>query len=321
MCLQVVDIAGGQTGPFQRLGDDPLLCHAIGHRQATRRAVLVDRAAADDRPDPVTVADGVVEALDDDDTTALTADVAVGRGVERLAFPVRGEHPGLREGDHGGRAQQHIGAAGQGQVAFPELQRLAGLMDGDQRRAARGVDGDRRPVQSQPVADPAGAGGTRGADGQVGLDLRVGQLRGRHAQVVVGGQPDEDAGLGVGQSGWRGAGMLDGAPGRFQQQPVLGVHQPGLARGHAEERRVEPGGVVDETGPPGDDLAGSTGILVEELLDVPPVLRDLGDGVAAVTQHIPVLVGVGGTGKSCGIADDGETGRLGVGLVARAFRS
>ena len=273
--LEIVHICGGQSGAVQRLGDDPLLGDAVGHRQATRCAVGVHRAAADHRTDPVAVADRVLQPLDGDDTAALAAHVAVGRGVEGLAAAIGCEHPGLREGDHGGRTEQNIRSAGQGEVTLTQAQRLAGLMDRHQRRTARGVDGDRRAVQSQPVADPAGAGGTGRADRHIGLDLVVGKGIGCHAQVVVGRQTDEDAGTGVRQSRWRGARMLHGPPCRLQQQSMLRVDPGGLARRDSEERRIEPADVVDEPGAPGDDLAGRGRIRVEEFIDIPAVRRHL----------------------------------------------
>ncbi len=138
--LQVSDVAGGDTGALQRLGDDALLGDAVRHRQTTRCAILVDRAAPDHGPNPVTVADRVLEAFDDDDADALAAHVAVCGRVKGLALAIGREHVRLREGDHALRADQRVHAAGQRDVTFPEAQRLAGQVDGHQRRAARGID-------------------------------------------------------------------------------------------------------------------------------------------------------------------------------------
>ena len=60
--LQVIDVAGRDTGTLQRLGDYPLLGNAVRHRQTTGCAVLVHRAAPDHGPNPVTVADRVRQA-------------------------------------------------------------------------------------------------------------------------------------------------------------------------------------------------------------------------------------------------------------------
>lgn len=68
--FQVPDVAGLEVGTLERVGDDPLLGNPVRNRQPARRAVLVDRAAADHRPDPVPVAQRVLEALDDDDATS-----------------------------------------------------------------------------------------------------------------------------------------------------------------------------------------------------------------------------------------------------------
>ena len=77
---------GSEIGALERIGDDSLLGHAVGHRQPARCAVLIDRAAADHRPNPVTVANRVLEPLDDDDTAALATHIAVRGRVEGLAL-------------------------------------------------------------------------------------------------------------------------------------------------------------------------------------------------------------------------------------------
>ena len=76
------------------VGDETLLRATIGHRQAARSAILVDRAAGNDRADPIVVADRIAEPLEHEYAAAFTAHVAVGGGVEGLAPPDRGKHPG-----------------------------------------------------------------------------------------------------------------------------------------------------------------------------------------------------------------------------------
>ena len=213
----------------------------------------------------------------------------------------------LGERDHGRRGEQDVRATGQREVTFPQAQRLARLMDRHQRRAARRVDGDRRTLQPQPIADPARCRGIRRPDGHIGLDLGVGQLVGCHSQVVVGGQTDEYTGVGVSQSRWRGARMLHRPPRRLQQEPMLRVHQPDLARRHTEKRRVEPRHVIDETRTTGHNLAGRTGFRVEEFVGIPPVLGHLRYRVPAFAQHIPELVRIRGTRKTRRVADDRKT--------------
>ena len=301
--LKVSHVTGCDAGALQRIGDNPLLGNAVRHRQATRCAVLVDRTAPDHGPDPVTVANRVLEPLDDDDATTLTAHIAVRGRIEGLALAVGRQHLRAGKRDHGRRAQQDVRAACQREVTFPQPQRLARLMDCHQRRTARRVDGDRGTLQPQPIADPSGCCGTRGPDGQVRLDLGVSQLVGCHAQVVVGGQTDEDTGVGVGQSRWRGTRMLHCAPRCLQQEPVLRVHPPGLARRHTEERRIESRHVIDETRTTGHNLAGRTEFWVEEFVDIPTVLRHLRYRIPALAQHVPKLIGVPGARETSRIAD------------------
>ncbi len=146
VCLQVADVAGCEARTCQCIGDDPLLSDAVGHGQATRCPVLVDRAAANDGPNPVTVANRVLEPLDHDHPATLTTHIAVRGRVERLASAVWREHVRTGERDHGGRCEQDVRAAGQREVAFAQLQRLARLMDCHQGRTACRVDGDGRTL-------------------------------------------------------------------------------------------------------------------------------------------------------------------------------
>src|SRR4029079_10731040 len=83
--LEVVDVAARQPGAIQHSSDEPLLCAAVGHRQTTGCAVLVDRAAGNDRAYPVAVADRVAQPLEHEDPAAFAARVTVGGRVERLA--------------------------------------------------------------------------------------------------------------------------------------------------------------------------------------------------------------------------------------------
>ena len=124
----------------------------------------------------------------------------------------------------------------------------------------------------------------------------------------MGGQTHEHTGVGVSQSRWRGARMLHRAPRRLQQEPMLRVHQPDLARRHTEERRVEPRHVIDETRTTGHDLAGRTGFRVEEFVDIPAVLGHLRYRVATLAQHVPKPIGIRCTRETRCIADDCKPG-------------
>ena len=93
--LQVVHVPTAEPGAVQSGGDETLLGTTIGDGQTAGGTVLVHRAAADHRADPVPVALGVGEPLEHQHTAALTADVTVGGRVEGLAAAVRRQHPRL----------------------------------------------------------------------------------------------------------------------------------------------------------------------------------------------------------------------------------
>ena len=87
--LDVVYIGGPKPGLPQRGLDDLLLCGAARHGQSGAGAVLVQRGAANHRPDAVAVGFGFGEALEHHDAATLAAHVAVRGRIEGGAAPVR----------------------------------------------------------------------------------------------------------------------------------------------------------------------------------------------------------------------------------------
>ena len=89
--LDVVDLAGFDPGCRARRAQHGHLGSGVGRHQTVGPPVLVDRGAADDGQDPVAVAFGVGEALEDGDAAALAAHVSVRAGVEGVT-PAGGRH-------------------------------------------------------------------------------------------------------------------------------------------------------------------------------------------------------------------------------------
>jgi hypothetical protein len=159
------------------------------------------------------------------------------------------------------------------------------------RGGAGGVDRDRRALQAEGVGDAA-------------TDDRGGHPRGGAIGAVP--DPGKDAGLGLCQGGGVDAGVLQGLPGRFEQEALLGVHHLGLARADRKEVGVKGAGCLEEAALFGIARAGVLGIGVVEAVDVPAAVGgELGDAVAALGDQLPEL-GRGGdpTGVAAGHADD-----------------
>ena len=102
-------------------------------------------------------------------------------------------------------------------------------------------------------------------------------------------QSDEDAGLRVGQARGIEARVLDGIPGRFQQQAVLGVDRGRFALGHAEEIAIKAADVVKEGPPPRYRAAGHAGFGVVIQVRVPPVGGNFVHEIVAAQRCIPQL--------------------------------
>ncbi|GAA0444612.1 hypothetical protein GCM10009544_04220 [Streptomyces stramineus] len=127
---------------------------------------------------------------------------------------------------------------------------------------------------------------------------------------------DEHAGAAA-REGFRiDAGPFDGLPRGLQQQPLLGVHGEGLARGDPEETGVELARVVEESAFTGVGGALVCRVGVVERVEVPAAVPgEGGDRVAAVPQQFPELFRrADATGEAAGHGDDRD------GLALLLFR-
>ncbi|RPK64736.1 hypothetical protein EES44_14805 [Streptomyces sp. ADI96-15] len=306
--LDGVDLRRGEVRVGQRLADDALLGAAVGRGEAVGGAVLVDGRAAQHGEDRVAVATGVGEALQDQDAGALTPGGAVRRVGEGLAAAVAGQAALRGELHEGVRARHHGDAAGEGQGALSGAQRPGGHVQGHQRGGAGGVDGDRRALQAQGVGQAA-RHHTGGGAGR-GVASHVGGAAPQHGGVVLAVGADEDAG-GAGAQALRvDAGPLQGLPGGLQQQALLRVHREGLARGDAEEGGVEESGALEEAALQGGGAAAG------QRVQVPAAVGgEAGDGVAALAEELPELLGrLDTAGEAAAHADhDDRVGLRGAG--------
>ena len=160
------------------------------------------------------------------------------------------------------------------------------VMDRHQRRTARRVDGDRGTLQAQPIADPSRCCGVGRPDGHIGLDLGGTSVH-RMPSPGSRGRPIPRT-----HRCWaaKAVGAVPSAPPRatpFQQEPMLRVHQPDLARRHTENGASKPVTSADEARTTGHDLAGRSGFRVEEFVDIPAVLGHLRYRVTTFAQHVP----------------------------------
>ena len=89
------------------------------------------------------------------------------------------------------------------------------------------------------------------------------------------------------QDAGRLTGMFQRLPRHFEQQTLLRIDPPGLARSDAEKAAVELVDFRQEAAMTGHDAAGRFGIRVEIHVDVEPIRRDRRDRVDAVTQQPP----------------------------------
>ena len=194
VCLHDVDVLSGQSGGAECAADDLLLRLAVRGGEAVAGTVGAGRAAAQQRQDRVAVAAGVGQAFQHEHARALGEGGAVGVGGERLRAAVGGKAVLAGEVHEVAGRGHHGDAAGERERAVAAVQCVGGQLDRDQRRRARGVDGERGPAQPVGVGDPARRDTRRGAGQEVAVD-QAGRLV-QPGAVVHGHRADEHAGVG-----------------------------------------------------------------------------------------------------------------------------
>ncbi len=307
MGLHEADTGRVDVGQGQRLGDD------VGLPVDTRRGVtglqgtvVVDRTGQDDRIHAVAVGTRVGEAAQDDEADPVAGHGALGVGVEGTAGALRGQDAARLVLVAAAQRRAHRHTPGQRDVALAVDQALAGQVHRAQRRGAGRLDGDRRTRQVQLVR------GARGQEVLVGGQHHLVHARGvqdllvvheveQQIRVQARAREDTDA---AAEARRVDSGGLQGVPGAFEEDPVLGVQQLGLARAVAEEALVEQVRALQHAlGPdvvvPGDqggvDAAGG------EFL----VGRD-GDALASLREVGPEAVHIARAGEAARHPDDGD---------------
>ncbi len=237
----------------------------------------------------MTEALGVRQPLDHQRADRVAPGRPVGRLGERLDPAVRRQaalpaevHEDLRRGDH-----RH--AADERQRALVPAQRLRGQVQRDQRGGAGRVDGDGRTGQPEGTGDP---GGERVAAAGQPVRRHVRGWTGEQHRVVVHAAAGVDRGRAAAQRRRVDAGPLQRLPGALQQQPLLRVHGQCLRVGDAEERRVEAADPRDESAEADVRGAGSVGVRVVEIRQVPaPIVGELADRVLPRRHQLPQVLG------------------------------
>ena len=194
--LDGVDLVGGQAGVGEGGVDDALLGGPVGCGEPVAGAVLVDCAAADDRQHLMAIR-RASESRSSNTIPTPSAQPVPSAAAENGLHRPSGASPRCRLNSTNmagvdmtetppARARSHS----------PRPQRLGSELDGDQRRGARRVDGDRRPLQPEGVRDPAGRDAGQVAGRQV-PSYRSGRAVGRAEHVVASGDAGEDPGSGA----------------------------------------------------------------------------------------------------------------------------
>ena len=132
VCLEIVHVRRRQACPEERGFDDLLQRRNVGHRQSRTGPAVVDRSAANHRPDPVAVGLRFAQALQHHDPASFAPHVAVGGSVEGLALAIRRQHHGIRTEFVHAAVQHGVDASREGQIRLALLEVRHRIVDRDQ---------------------------------------------------------------------------------------------------------------------------------------------------------------------------------------------
>ena len=296
--FDAVDVRGRKPGVMESFAQQAGLGPAAGGRKAVAPAVLVDCRAADDAQDGILVVQGPLQRFKNEHHAAFGADIAVGVGGKGLAAAVRGHEMGVGEDILSFASGQDIDAAGKSGLAFAVPQAAAGQVQGQQRGRAGAVYGHARAFEPVEIGKAVG----RDAVGVSRPHIGVEALAALETAVLVIGRADarEDACAAAAQAVRRDPGPLQGLPGDFQQQSLLGIDLHGFAGRDTEQSGIESADVVQKTAPDSPVPVFRSGRTVP-VGGVAP-----GDGILAAEEQCLQSLGAVGARQTAGHADDGH---------------
>ena len=108
-------------------------------------------------------------------------------------------------------------------------------------------------MQAEGIGQAAGGDVERAAGGGVNVHCLRPDRHG-DAPVVVGGDANEDAGLGVHQAGGEYGGAFQGFPGNLEDKALLRIHRVCFARRDAKELGIELVNIIQKAAKPGAGL-------------------------------------------------------------------
>ena len=142
------------TSGLQGTRDDVLLRGPARSCDAVAATVIVHGRRKNPSADPTTPPTRRALALKHQRDNRLTRHHAVGPGVVGTTPPSGREHLSVSHRVEGGRGAQHVGGRDDRGVAVALLQREPSLVQRDQARGARGIDGHAGTGQVKEVAQP-----------------------------------------------------------------------------------------------------------------------------------------------------------------------
>ena len=346
----VSDLGAGAVGFNQLDGlrvDTTLLVGPLQGFLLTGRTWLVDGTCAavaggsdplDDRVNPVAVALGIGQALDDDDPEPLTQGGAVGVDIKWLGMSGRGERRRLAEAGVHEDVVESVDSTGHHHVGLAGGQLEGGQVEGAQGTAAGCIYDAIGAAEVEVLADPScdhvaeQAGEGIFLPGHIGVTDALHDVLGdgfgdtgvfqgfapagmpktgaeRHDQLQRAGDAEDHADPIAVEVPFRGvAGILERLVDSDQAKQLRGIDRFQRIGQYAVFHRVE----INRGQEPavlGVDLVGSLGVRIEIIIGTPVAFGDLGDRIDSLLDVGPESPFIFCPGKQAAYTDNGQRRR------------
>ncbi len=240
--FDVSDALRGNSG--HRLLDKFGLGLGVGRRQGTGMTAVIHRTAGNHTENLVAVPLGSCPFLENEHDHALAPHIAVGLAGEGTAAAGRTEHTGLPGSFEPLNGQGEIDAARQGHGTPAMADGIHRPHQSHQRTGTGGIHRFTRPVHIELPGNPVGDHGQGITRGDLGI---AGDSAGlQQPPVVLAADSDKNSGIGR-QFFHPVTGLLEAAPGGFQEQALLRIHAAGFVRRRLEKRAVKAVNIGQET--------------------------------------------------------------------------
>src|SRR5215510_4504949 len=273
----------------QRTTNHRLLRWTIRSSHTRTASILVHRRPPNHCQNVIVIRKRIRQPLQDHHATPFTAHIAIRPIVKRFAASIRCKRPQLREIYVHHWRQNQVDSTRKRHPALIRPQTTASKMNRHQRRRTRRINREAWAMQPEQIRNPARRKTRSVASTEISIDARRLFSHAMQLPIVITANADEHTRLTAAEFVRRLSRILESLPTDFQKHSRLRIETIRLAWRDAKERCVKLVDVVYESTPASIHLPGYRRRRIVVTIDVPPIRRNLINGINTILQQSPEL--------------------------------